>query len=671
MADEMRWGILGTGTIANVFAEFLQPSNTGRLVAVGSRRQASAEEFGEKWNVPNRHDSYEGVLADEEVDAIYISLPNHMHAEWSIRCAEAGKHILCEKPATSYAEELMEVLDAVRRHDVFFMEAFMYRCHPQTAKVAELIGDGEIGEVRVIQSNFCYGGAGGHGNIRMQNESSGGAIMDIGCYAMSAARIVAGAAIGLDGPAEPTDVKGHGIIDEQGGVDLYATASLSFPNGVLVNLCCGQYVNVESAIKVWGSKGNIEVTNPWFPGRDGSNPTIRVTRGGETEEVEIESPAPLYTIEADIVARHIPDRAAPPPCMTWDDSMGNMQALDAWREQIGLTFRAEQVAGGLSEPIARRPLDPKRIDVGMTFGEIPGVEKPVSRLVIGTMGHICGRLPKTFAMLDHFVEMGGTAIDTAYVYGTEPKVGQWLKARDIREHMVVIGKGAADTNATPEMVTEHLATSLERMGVDYFDVYLMHRDNPDVPVAEFVECLNEQKKAGRIRAFGGSNWTIARLREANEYAQSKGLTPMGANSPNFTLAVWNEPMWFDCIQAVDEASLAFHRETDMPLLAWSSQANGFFTGAFRPEHRDDPKIREIVRVWFNDENFKRLDRVLELAKKKGVTGIQIALAYVLAQPLNIYALIGPRSIEEMRTSAQALRVALTEDERKWLNLETD
>jgi aryl-alcohol dehydrogenase-like predicted oxidoreductase len=200
------------------------------------------------------------------------------------------------------------------------------------------------------------------------------------------------------------------------------------------------------------------------------------------------------------------------------------------------------------------------------------------------------------------------------------------------------------------------------------DIYFMHRDNLNIPVGEFVECLNEHYRAGRIRTFGGSNWTTERLAEANAYAASHGLVGFAASSPNFSLAVWNEPMWSDCLSATDPASRQWYEKNDLALFAWSSQASGFFTGRFKPEDQAtaDP---EVVRTWFNEANFLRLSRAQELAAAKGVSATQIALAYVLCQPINIYALIGPWTIEEMRSSLLALEVKLTPAELRYLNLE--
>ena len=156
MSRTLSWGILGTGLIAGVFANGVKQSQTGTLVAVGSRSQAAADTFGETWRIPHRYSRYEDALADQSVQAVYLALPHPFHAEWAIKAAEAGKHVLCEKPIALNHAEAMAIVEAAQRHDVFLMEAYMYRCHPQTRKLLELIRSGVIGQVRVIQATFSF-----------------------------------------------------------------------------------------------------------------------------------------------------------------------------------------------------------------------------------------------------------------------------------------------------------------------------------------------------------------------------------------------------------------------------------------------------------------------------------------------------------------------------------
>ncbi|MGA8658216.1 MAG: aldo/keto reductase [Chthoniobacterales bacterium] len=309
----------------------------------------------------------------------------------------------------------------------------------------------------------------------------------------------------------------------------------------------------------------------------------------------------------------------------------------------------------------------------MKYSQVEGVTKPVSRIGLGSVMFDPDRPSLSGALLDFFFEQGGNCIDTAWVYrkgAAERSVGAWIENRGVREEIVLIGKGAATARCTPEMVTTQLLESLERLRTGYVDVYLIHRDNLEVPVGEFVECLNEQHRAGRVRAFGGSNWTTKRLGEANAYATSHGLVGFAASSPNFSLAVWNEPRWIDCLSASDPASREWYSRTKMALFAWSSQAAGFFTGRYTEADSENPATKEMAKVWFNEGNFRRLQRVRELAARKGVTPNQVALAYVLCESPNTFALIGPERIEELRESVAALQLELSLSERRWLNLET-
>ena len=338
--NKLQWGIIGTGKIAQTFAGALKEAATGELLGVASRAQETADAFGEEFGVPRRYSSYEAMLADADVRAVYISLPNHLHSEWVVKCAEAGKQILVEKPFATNVAELTVALDAARAHDVFLMEAFMYRCHPQTAKLYELISAKAIGEVRMIQTHFGYNMGPQYDNIRLQNAAAGGAIMDVGCYCASLARLVAGAALGQPF-AEPVKVRGTAVIGETSRVDEWATAALEFEGGILANLTCGAQVNMDATARIWGSAGHILVPHPWFPGK-GENKIILKREGEGTQEVNVHSDRALYTIEADVVAQNLAARQAPHPAMTWDDSRGNQALLDAWRAEVGLVFDGER-----------------------------------------------------------------------------------------------------------------------------------------------------------------------------------------------------------------------------------------------------------------------------------------------------------------------------------------
>lgn len=658
--DKLAWGIISTGRIAGTFAKGMVESKTGRVVAVGSRSQESAEKFGDEHGIPKRYGSYEALLADPEVQAVYIATPHPMHSEWAIKAAEAGKHILCEKPITIDYPEAMAMIEAARQNDVFFMEAFMYRCHPQTAKLRELLRNRVIGDVKIIQATFSfYAGWNPEGRL-LKNALGGGGILDVGCYAASMARLVAGEATGKL-YADPIEVKSVGHIGET-GVDEYTSAVMKFPGDIIAQVSTGVRINQENVVRIFGTEGSMFLPIPWNPGRVGSAGKIIISRGGqEPEEIIIDAYAEsLYALEADVVAANLEKREADE--MSWGDTLGNIKALDAWRLGMGQMYEIEKSTA--SFPTAdRRPLA-VRPDNNMKYGSIEGVEKPVARLVMGTVGG--NWLPYASVMFDEYFRCGGNCFDTAYIYGSsDATVGQWIKNRGVRDQVVILGKGAHTPNCNPMSLTSQLLESLDRLQTDYMDIYMMHRDNPDIPVGEFVDVINEHRRAGRIKAFGVSNWSIERVKAANAYAHAKRVRGIDTVCNNFSLARMVEAPWGGCIASSDPESRAWFEKTQMPLMSWSSTGRGFF--AFGDPN--DTSNADLVRCWYSEDNFRRLERAKELAAKKGVPPVMIAMAYVLCQPFPTFALFGPSNLEEMHISLAALDVSLTPEEIKWLNLE--
>lgn len=663
----VNWGIISTGAIAKTFARGLAAAKTGRLVAVASRNQSSADAFAREFAPTRAHSSYEAILEDRDVDALYIAPPHPYHAEWAIRAARAKKHVLVEKPAGINHAQLMAMIEAAVENDVFFMEAFMYRCHPQTARLIELIKGKAIGDVRVIQATFSFHAGYNPDSRIFSNAMAGGGILDVGCYTMSVSRLIAGAALQKDF-ADPVEVKGAGHLG-QTGVDEWAIASARFPGDIVAQLATGVSVGQDNTLRIYGSEGRIIVPNPFVANRvSPEQGRILIERKNGMEEVLVEAHATSFTYEADVAGAAIlaGRKQAPSPAMSWDDSLGNLKALDQWRESIGLVYESEKPATYPSVTVAGAPLR-RREPHPMKYGTIKGLEKPVSRLVMGVDNQ--STAPHAFVMFDDFFERGGNTFDTAYVYGPHRSqlVGAWMRNRGVRDQVVLIVKGAHTPFCDPRSLSRQLNESLELFGTDYADIYIMHRDNPEVPVGEFVQVLTEHQRAGRIKVFGGSNWSLQRIDEANAYAAKAALSPFSVVSNNFSLARMIDPVWKGCIAASDPQSRAWFTRTQIPLLSWSSQARGFFLeGHAHPDQRDD---KEMVRCWYSEDNFKRLERAKELARKKGVRPINIALAYVLCQPFPTYALIGPRKVEETRTSLPALNVPLSEDEVRWLNLE--
>jgi predicted dehydrogenase len=344
MTKKIGWGILSTGAISQAFARGIPHSTTGQLVAVASRSTAPAAKFAAEFGIPRAHGSYEALLADQDVQAVYISTPHPLHAEWAIKAAAAGKHILCEKPITLNHADAAAVIDAARRHKVFLMEAFMYRCHPQTAKLAELLRAKTIGDVRVIQATFSYQTEFTPQARHFSNALGGGGILDVGTYPVSMSRLIAGAALG-NNFAEPAEVKGVARLG-QTGVDEWATGVLKFPGDILAQVATGIMVGQENLVRIFGSTGRITLPNPWLCNRQSPDlgEIIVHLNGQSPQTIKVPANVTSYTLEADVVGHAIAagQCQAPSPAMTWDDTLGNMRTLDRWRESVGLVYDAEK-----------------------------------------------------------------------------------------------------------------------------------------------------------------------------------------------------------------------------------------------------------------------------------------------------------------------------------------
>jgi predicted dehydrogenase len=323
----LRWGILGTGGIARKFVDGLRMiADRCPIVAVGSRSASSAQTFAA--GTMRAHGTYQALIDDPEVDVVYIALLNHQHAEWSIRAAEAGKHVLCEKPAAMTARELESVLSVVKKANTFFMEGFLYRCHPRWAELRQLLAGGVIGEVRISHATFCFNAP----NVPrlLTKAMGGGALMDVGCYPISWLRWIAG--------AEPTATTCIATLGGD-GVDVSASATLHFPNGIIGTVYTSCVAHRQVTASLIGSTGRIDIIEPWrsTPGEA----AFIITNESGTKTI----PCPddglnTYAREALTVAAHIHERQA--PMMNWNDSRGQARCLDALRHQANIWWDGEK-----------------------------------------------------------------------------------------------------------------------------------------------------------------------------------------------------------------------------------------------------------------------------------------------------------------------------------------
>lgn len=662
--EAIRWGIIGPGTIARTFADGIAHSKTGMLCAIATRdpnRPGLAENFPGARIVAG----YDALLADPEVDAVYIATPHTSHAEWAIKAVRAGKPVLVEKPIALTAYDAAAIYHEADKAGVFAGEAYMYRLHPQTAKLVKLVESGVIGDVRIIRSSFGFN----MGTVKPEHrlfaqETAGGGILDVGGYPVSMVRLIAGAAAGVP-YLEPDHVQGVARLGET-GVDEWASAVLKFPNGIIAEVSCSIMATQDNTLRIIGSKGRIEVRDFWFAtGHKGGSATIEIHRNdGTRETVEVQESGWLYSFEVDAAGDAI--RAGKMqfawPGMDHADSLGNLRVMDKWRASAGLEYQVERAEHRIrniaGETVTQGTSMPRR--------SIPGLSKPASVAALGF--EFFPNFAAASLSLDAYYEAGGNVFDTAYIYNsgrTEAIFGDWHTSRGVkRDDIIVIGKGAHSPLCYPDQIAKQLTQSLDRLKTDHVDVYFMHRDNPDVPVGEFVDAMDAEVTAGRIRGiFGGSNWSLARMREAIFYAGKNGKAVPAALSNNFALAEMIAPIWDGCISASGDDWKAWLTETQIPNFAWSSQGRGFFTDRAGRDKLDD---EEIVRCWYSDKNFERRDRAIELAGTLKCHPIHVALAYVLAQPFPVIPLIGPRNLTELEDSLSALSIALSPADVRWL-----
>jgi xylose dehydrogenase (NAD/NADP) len=333
---KMAWGILGTGNIARQFCSGLTVCKRGFAAAVGSRRERLAADFAKKFGIPKSYAGYEQVLADSQVNAVYISLPNSMHCEWTIRALQAGKHVLCEKPIASNEAEAERMFEAARLEAKVLVEAFMYRAHPQTQQVITKIQSSAVGKVKLIRTSFCYQTNRIAGNIRFDRLLSGGALMDIGCYCINFSQMVAG--------ANAVDVSANAIMHEN-GVDEVVVAQMKFENGILASFTCGMTLHADNTAHICGTEGYIEIPRPWKPPVEGAKYWIKASAPVKPDVGKLDS-APghefivsagidSYALEADDFASTVMDGKK--PMVSESESLVTMRILDEMRRQIGGT----------------------------------------------------------------------------------------------------------------------------------------------------------------------------------------------------------------------------------------------------------------------------------------------------------------------------------------------
>jgi xylose dehydrogenase (NAD/NADP) len=309
--DAVGWGILSTADINRKVIPGAHASEKVDLLAVASRDQDRADAYAQEWEIPRAYGSYEELLADAEIEAVYISLPNTLHCEWSIRAVEAGKHVLCEKPMSRRAADVEEAFDAAERAGRILTEAFMYRHNPQAKRLRQLVDDGAVGELRLVRSCFSYS-LFDTANIRLRTDVEGGSLMDVGSYCVNGSRLLSG---------EPEVVYGQQLVGPS-GTDWVFTGTMRFPGDVIAQFDCGTSLPERDELEAIGTEGSLFLDDPWHA----DEPVIEVRRDGGVDRIELE-PEDSYRLELENLCDAI--RGEAQPLLGQEDAVGNARAIEA------------------------------------------------------------------------------------------------------------------------------------------------------------------------------------------------------------------------------------------------------------------------------------------------------------------------------------------------------
>ena len=523
----LRWGIIGPGGIAKAFQGGVQDSRARQARRHRDPQPQKARPRRGLSRAPASSRATTRSSRDPDVDAVYIATPHPGHAEWAIKAAEAGKHVLVEKPMALSAFEVDAVFHAHRKAGTFVGEAFMYRLHPQTKKLGELIRFGrdrrsahDPVELRLPDAASSCPSTGSSPTISPAAASSTSAAIRCRCRASSPAprpasrssirsRSSGTAHLGAEGTDDWSAAMLH-LRERHHRAGVAAPCSSQLDNVLRIHGTQGPHRSAGLLVRrrrprrrAWARSTSSDA--------DGARETDRASTRRATSIRSRPTPPPKRSLAG--------RQEFAAPGMSWADSLGNARVLDKWRADAGIEFEIEKSGQPRqhAQGTAARPARAQR-----SRAQHSGACKKPPRRSPSAL-RISARFASGAILLDGFWERGGNLFDTGWVYGagyTEKLLGEWLKNRGVREEAVIIGKGAHTPLCYPDVIAKQLTQTLERLQTDYVDVYFMHRDNLDVPVGEFVDAMDAEVKKGRIRGiFGGSNWTQERMDEAIAYAK--------------------------------------------------------------------------------------------------------------------------------------------------------
>ena len=663
----INWGIIGPGNIANAFAHSIKYCEKSNLISVFGRNEEKVNNFADKFNI-KPYAKFEDFISSKEIDAVYIATPHNSHYFFSLEAIKNKKHILCEKPLTMNHLESMVLLNLAKEAKLFLMEAYMYRTHPQTFNILDNLKLlKETGKKITITSSFGFA-AELPKEHRLRNPLlGGGAILDVGCYPLSMSKLIAGAI--KDIPyADPISINARGQIDET-GVDLQSHAELIFSDDIEAQISCAINENFINDLRISAGAIEMVVSQPWHCGQfqEGESSIKIFNSSNLIEEIAYKDNVGLFTREIDHASQCIQENKFESELISHADTQSNMLWLDQWRNKLGIDCPLNAID---NSPIP----ESKFFSFQKTQLEnrtLPGLDKVASRLALGCDNQTSSL--HAYTMFDHFYGAGGRIFDTAYIYNNgngDKYLGDWINSRGVEENVIVLGKGAHTPQCEPQYIRPQIIESLERLNIKQLDIFCLHRDNTEIPVAEFIDALDEIANEGLINLIGASNWGLDRFAEARNYSHTHDKVSFSVLSNNFSLAEMVDPVWPGCV-GMNDIFMDYINENGIMLFPWSSQARGFFIKKKEitsNEHFSNPSLEEEIRVWHNEKNLKRRSKCFELAIKKNVEPIQIALAYVVQKSSLIFPLVGPRTIFETNSSIKASQIQLTNEEMSELTI---
>ena len=664
----IRWGIVGTGSIATAFAHSIKYSNNSSLEAVYGRNESKLKDFCNKFEVESINEPNNLFTADH-IDAIYIATPHSTHYEYCLSAIRNKKHILCEKPLTVNHLESMVLLNLAKESNVFLMEAFMYRTHPQTANILDSLDVFQDSkEEIIIESSFGFTAELSESHRLRNPMLGGGAILDVGCYPLSISKLNAGRIQGAPF-SDPESIEASGRIDST-GVDLQSTATLVFSDRIKAEISCAIDEEYSNNLIVKSGDLKMVASQPWHCGQfqEGKS-SIEIYKNQQLiKEIPFEDKVGLFTREINHASECIAKGEIESNYINHADTQSNMLWLEKWRQQLDIVcplseFKGSPLPDSKFYSIQRPKLQSTSLN---------GVEKFGSRLALGCDNQTSSL--HAFTMFDHFYGSGGRIFDTAYIYNNgkgDKYLGDWINSRNVEDEIIVLGKGAHTPDCEPKFIRPQIEESLSRLNINKIDIFCLHRDNPEIPVAEFMNALNEAKDDGLIGNIGASNWEMGRFAEARDYALKNNMEPFTVLSNNFSLAEMVDPVWPGCV-GVNNSYLEYLMDNQIMLFPWSSQARGFFIEKKEitsNEHFSNPSLEEERRVWHSEKNLQRRKVCFAIAAQRGVQPIQVALAYVIQKSSLIFPLVGPRTIIEAESSIAATQLNLTDEEMSSLAID--